>query len=173
MKKRRSHTPMSVGAAIFLTVVGLMLGTVFIFGNRYWSKPIQKSDAIQLTANYEGYEIRRGFTRNTVKQIKIVLSDGSAVNVDGACVSDEVKVGIEELPKGTTLKMLVHPNSSIVWELKQGGRMILPFEEAQKDIKNENTGFAFLGAVMYFCSACGLCSLFMRWIRARKRKKVR
>ena len=164
---------MPVGIAIFFVAVGLILGTVFIFGNRYWAKPIQKSDAIQMSARYEGYEIHRNWRTHNIGEIKIILSDESAVYIDGACVSDEVEAGIEALPEGATVTMLVHPNSDTVWELKYGGKTILPFEESQKDIKNENIGFAFLGAFAYLCAAYGLGSLLMRWIRARKRKNVR
>lgn len=173
MKRRRSQDPMPVGVAIFFVVVGLIIGTVFIFGNRYWAKPIQKTDAIQTSARYEGYEIHRKWNTPNIKEIKIILTDKSAVYIDGACVSDEVKKAIVDLPEGATVNMLVHPNSDTVWELKHGGRIILPFEEAQKDIKNENIGFTCLGVFMYFCAAYGGGSLLMRYIRARKRKNVR
>ena len=136
---------MPIGVAIFFVIAGLILGSVFIFGNRYWAKPIQKYDAIQMSARYEGYEIHRHWRTHSIKEIKIILSHESAVYIDGACVSDEVKEAIEELPEGVTVNMLVHPNSDTVWELKHGGRIILPFEEAQKDIKNENIGFTCLG----------------------------
>ena len=163
---------MTFGTAVMLLVVGLILGSIFIFGSQYWGEPIQREDAIEVSAIYEAYEINPGKIRkHHIKQIEITLADHSSVYIDGACVSEDVKDGIKALPKGAKLDMLVHPNSDTAWELKHGDKTILSFEESQKDIKNENIGFIILGMFMYFCAAIGLSSLLMRGIRTRKRKR--
>ena len=163
---------MAFGTAVMLLVVGLILGSIFVFGSQYWGEPIQREDATEVSAIYEAYEINPGKIRkHHIKQIEITLTDHSSVYIDGACVSEDVKDGIKALPEGAKLDMLVHPNSDTVWELKHGDKTILSFEESQKDIKNENVGFIILGIFMYFCAAIGLSSLLMRGIRARKRKR--
>ena len=172
MSKRREKQEITLGTAMMLLVVGLILGSIFVFGSQYWGEPIQREDATEVSAIYEAYEINPGKIRkHHIKQIEITLADHSSVYIDGACVSEDVKDGIKALPEGAKLDMLVHPNSDTVWELKHGDKTILSFEESQKDIKNENVGFIILGIFMYFCAAIGLSSLLMRGIRARKRKR--
>lgn len=169
-KKEKQKT--SPGTAVMLLVVGLILGSIFVFGSQYWGEPIQREDATEVSAIYETYEINPGKIRkHHIKQIEITLADHSSVYIDGACVSEDVKDGIKALPEGAKLDMLVHPNSDTVWELKHGDKTILSFEESQKDIKDENIGFIILGVFMYFCAAIGLGSLLTRGVRARKNKK--
>lgn len=168
---KRKKQEITLGTAVMLLVVGLILGSIFVFGSQYWGEPIQREDAIEISATYETYEINPGKIRkHHIKQIEISFDDHSSVYIDGSCVSEDVKDGIKALPEGAKLDMLVHPNSDTVWELKYGDKTILSFEESQKDIKNENIGFVVLGVFMYFCAAIGLGSLLMRGIRARKRK---
>ena len=168
-KKEKQKT--SPGTAVMLLVVGLILGSIFVFGSQYWGEPIQREDATEVSAIYEAYEINPGKIRkHHIKQIEITLTDHSSVYIDGACVSEDVKDGIKALPEGAKLDMLVHPNSDTVLELKHGDKTILSFQESQKDIKSENIGFIVLGIFMYFCAVIGLGSLLMRGIRARKRR---
>ena len=172
MSKRRKKQEISLGTAMMLLVVGLILGSIFVFGSQYWGEPIQREDAIELSATYEAYEINPGKIRkHHIKQIEITLTDQSSVYIDGACVSEDVKDGIKALPEGAKLDMLVHPNSDTVLGLKHGDKTILSFQESQKDIKNENVGFIALGVFMYLCAVIGLGSLLMRGIRARKNNK--
>ena len=171
-KKEKQKT--SPGTAVMLLVVGLILGSIFVFGSQYWGEPIQREDAIEISATYEAYEINPGKIRkHHIKQIEISIADHSSVYIDGACVSEDVKDGIKELPEGAKLNMLVHPNSDTVWELKHGDKTILSFEKSQKDIKNENVGFIILGIFMYFCAFIGLSSLLMRGVKARKKNRRR
>ena len=172
MGKRRKKQEISIGTAVMLLVVGLILGSIFVFGSQYWGEPIQREDAIEISATYEAYEINPGKIRkHHIKQIEISIADHSSVYIDGACVSEDVKDGIKELPEGAKLNMLVHPNSDTVWELKHGDKTILSFEESQKDIKDENIGFIILGIFMYFCAVIGFGSLLMRGVKARKNNK--
>ena len=171
-KKEKQKT--SPGTAVMLLVVGLILGSIFVFGSQYWGEPIQREDAIEISATYEAYEINPGKIRkHHIKQIEISIADHSSVYIDGACVSEDVKDGIKELPEGAKLDMLVHPNSDTVWELKHGDKTILSFEESQKDIKDENIGFIILGIFMYFCAVIGFGSLLMRGVKARKKNRRR
>ena len=159
---------------MMLLVVGLILGSIFVFGSQYWGEPIQREDATEVSAIYEAYEINPGKIRkHHIKQIEITLADHSSVYIDGACVSEDVKDGIKALPEGAKLDMLVHPNSDTVWELKHGDKTILSFEESQKDIKDENIGFIILGIFMYFCAVIGFGSLLMRGVKARKKNRRR
>jgi hypothetical protein len=43
-RKRFKVEPMPFGTAIFLLIVGILLGSVFVFGARHWYADINKSD---------------------------------------------------------------------------------------------------------------------------------
>ena len=170
MKKHKIKDPLPIGVAIFFIIAGLIMGTVFTIGMQYWGSPIEREDAINVSATYESYRIHYG-RHSSISEIKIILDEQDSLCIDGACVSEEVLNGIEALPKGTKVDVLVHPNSDTIWELKHGDKTILSFEESQKDIKGENIGFGIFGMLMYACTVFGGGSLLMRWIRAKKRKR--
>lgn len=171
MKKHKIKDPLPIGVAIFFIVVGLILGTVFTAGMLYWGSPIEREDAINVSATYDSYRIIHGRSHSSTSEIRIFLNECDSLCIDGACVSEEVINGVKAIPKGARLDMLVHPNSDTIWELKNGDKTILSFEESQKDIKGENIGFGIFGMLMYACAVFGGGSLLMRWTRAKKRKR--
>ncbi len=170
MKKVKIKEEVPVGAAIFLLVVGIVLGSIFIFVTQYGAYGIEREEAISISANFESYRIYYG-NHHSVSEIKINLEGYSPLYIDGACASEEVVDAVKALPQGARVDILVHPNSDTIWELKCADKTILPFEESQMDIKRENIGFGIIGIFLYFCAVLGGGALVMRWKRARKRKK--
>lgn len=168
-RRRREKCPVAI--AIMLIVVGVIMGTIFVFGTKYWGKEIQRKDAVAVSAEYESYKLNYGFMRKRRELNQIVLNFNgyNTLYIDGACASEEVLEEIKTLSKGAKLDMLVHPNSDTVWELKHHGNTILSFENAKKNITMENKGFIFLGMFMYFCALYGFVSLLMRWVEARNK----
>ena len=170
MRRKKKSENMPVGYAVVLLVIGLSLGTVFTFGVQYWGEPIERGDAVSVSASFESYRIIHG-RWSSINEIVLRFEDREQLSIDGACVSEAVLDGVEALREGALLDMLVHPNSDTVWELKHGGEVILLFEKSQKSIRAENTGFAFLGVFEYFCAAMGLGSLLMRLKKRKPRRK--
>ena len=171
MKKRNIKEPLPIGVATFFIIVGLFLGTVFIFGQQYWGSPLEREDAVVVSATYEKCWVQYGRTHSSISQIVLYLNERDNLCIDGACANEKIVERIKELPKGAKLDMLVHPNSDTVWELRYGDEVILSFEESQKDIKGENIGFGILGLILYAFAAFGIGSLLARALRARKRSR--
>ena len=152
--------------AAVLLILGSIFGTVFTFGMQYWDADIQREDASEISGGFESYRVVYGYGRphgsNQINEIKINLVGCEPVSIDGACVTEALIDRIDAIEEGTELQLLVHPNSSTIWELKDGEETILDFEYAKQHIKLENTGFAYLGYFMYFCAVAGLLSLLLR-----------
>ena len=169
-KKHKTKDPLPIGVAIFFIIVGLFMGTVFTFGMQYWGSPLEREDAVEVSATYEKCWVQYG-RHSSISQIVLSLNERDDLCIDGACANEKIIERIKELPKGAKLDMLVHPNSDTVWELRYGDEIILSFEESQKDIKGENIGFGILGLILYAGAAFGIGSLLARALRARKRSR--
>ncbi len=168
-KKHKTKDPLPIGVAIFFIIVGLCLGTVFTFGVQYWGSPLEREDAVEVSAIYEKCWVQ--YSKGHVSRIVLYWNEGENFDIDGACVDDKMIERVKDLPKGAKLDMLVHPNSDTVWELRYGDEIILSFEESQKDIKGENIGFGILGLILYAVAAFGIGSLLARALEARKRSR--
>ena len=51
--KKLFRKKMTLEQAILFLIVGLILGTVFTFGQQYWKAPIQRDEAISVQAEYQ------------------------------------------------------------------------------------------------------------------------
>ncbi len=152
---------MSKFEAVILAVLGLLLGTVFTFGMRYWQSPVMKTEAIYDEAVFTSYKETLSRYGN-LKEILLRFEDREQVSVDSACLTDEVIAQIEAITPGTTLTLYVHPNSNTVLELTRHGEVILPFDETVKKVATEANAFAVLGIFMYLCAAAGILRLLKK-----------
>jgi hypothetical protein len=170
MRRRKVKNDIPVTTAIFLLVVGLLLGSICVFGMQHWNKPIEKDEALPVSATFESYHV--SYTKRfSIKEIKIIFSDYDPIYIDSACANDDILSAVKSLRQGDTLEMLIHPNSNTAWELEHNGNIILPFENAQHNIKIESHGFFFLGLFMYFCAAYAAISLLTKCAKHKKRKQ--
>ena len=55
-RKRSYRKTMDSGEAIALVVLGLLLGTVFTFGEYYWNQPVTREEAVLVEAVFSGYK---------------------------------------------------------------------------------------------------------------------
>ena len=166
-RKRKENVPTSV--AIFFLVVGLLLGTVFTFGMQYWGAPIEREEAVAVSAEYMDYRV--SYSKGGISEIKLLFFDREAMFIDGACADDGVLEGVKALQPGARVEMLVHPNSGTVWELRQEERTVLLFENSQEYIKRETIGFTVMGIAVYALAAVGLLALIQNGIAKGKSKK--
>ena len=159
MKKRKNT--MSKFEAVILAVLGLLLGTVFTFGMRYWQSPVMKTEAIYDEAVFTSYKETVSH-HGSLKEILLRFEDREQVSVDGACLTDEVIAQIEAITPGSTVTLYIHPNSDTVLELICHGEVILPFDETVKKVATEANAFAVLGVFMYLCAAAGILRLLKK-----------
>lgn len=154
MKNRRSMTK---AEAWFLLVAGLIMGTVFTFGMRYWNAPVTREEAVHTTAVYGSYATQQ--EQGRVKEIILRFEGLQQLYIDGACIDDELLENIAALAPGTELSMIVHPNSNKVLELRTGALELLGFESTSEKLTGEANGFMGLGLFCYALSVCGLTGL--------------
>ena len=169
MKRKRRADPMPIGAAVFFIIVGMVMGTVFTLGMQYWNEPIQREDARVIVATYDSYY--RNESPRHHRGIVVRFTDCDSMNIDSACLRQDVVDSIQELSSGDRVELLVHPNSDTIWEMKSDTNTILPFELAQERLKCENIAFGILGILLYALAVSGVVSLLFRWRRAKTKKK--
>ena len=169
--KREILSAFSIKAPAIFAAVCIFIGTVFTFGMWYWGETISRSEAIADTAIFESYKINRGNTLkdydSSIKEIEINFNDREKSFIDGASVSAEVLDALENLSSGETVRLLMHPNSNVIVEMKNGDETILDFDDAMGDLRRENIMFAVLGVFMYGMAVLGIVSV-VRLIKERK-----
>ena len=154
MKKKRAMTK---AEAWFLLAAGLIMGTIFTFGMRYWNAPVTREEAVHTTAVYSSCATPQ--EQGRVKEIILRFGDHEQLYIDGACIDDELLESIATLDPGTVLSMTVHPNSDKILELRTDSLVLLGFQATSEKLTGEATGFMGLGLFCYALSVWGLAGL--------------
>lgn len=150
MKKSKKMTK---SEAIFLLIVGLIMGTVFTFGMKYWNDSIMQEEAQQVNAIFSSYkETKR---RGRVQEIILRFDDHEQLYIDGVCIDNELCDTISEIMPGTILEMMVHPNSNTILEMETGTTKILEFNDSVQKLSSEASGFVYLGVLCYILALMG------------------
>lgn len=160
---------MPVGVAVFFLIIGLLLGSVFTFGMKFWNAPIEREDTIYVEATFEEIKIWGG--RNGTKGGIVRFIDHDQLYIDSSCLSNELINDLKKLHTGSIITLLVHPNSNTILEMKSEGRVLLKFQDSTELLDSTSNLFVILGIFTYFCAALGAGSLFIRYIKASKQKK--
>ncbi|MBP3377611.1 MAG: hypothetical protein J6L96_02580 [Clostridia bacterium] len=155
--------------AILILIIGLFLGSIFTFGQNYWQSKIELSEAIQIEAMYESYDIDHLGERN--KQIFIYSSDYARLTIDGMCINDELVESLSKLQPQTKIYLTVHPNSDTILDMKTDDSSILNFDEVQRELQVENIGFFILGILLYMCAIFSAVYLLIYFYKKFKSKK--
>ena len=166
---KRTHSAVSQERAIFLLVAGLFLGTIFIFGTRYWHAPVSREDCTQV--NTEFVSFRERTRRGSIQLIYIDCANGQRYELDGACISQPVLEGVENLQPQEPITLLIHPNSDTILELSDESGTLMAFDDAAQRVAGDTLLFTALGILMYAAALGGLYNLIRQWKRQRRRKK--
>lgn len=156
MRKRKRK--MSTAEAYILLIIGLIMGTVFTFGEWYWNAPVEIEDGVSVTASFLEYDIWYGKRRN-IQEIKVIFSDYDHLCIDGSCVNPTLLQNLQMLNKGEEIQLIVHPNSDTILQMTSENKTILSFEETQDILSHERNGFSILGILMYASAAYALILL--------------
>lgn len=159
MKKSKKMTK---SEAIFLLIAGLIMGTVFTFGTKYWNAPIMQEEAQQVKAIFSSYkETKR---RGRVGDIILRFDDHEQLHIDRVCIDNELCDTISEIMPGTILEMMVHPNSNTILEMEIGTMKILEFDDSMQKLSSEASGFMCLGVFCYILALMGAgYFIFPKW----------
>ena len=152
--------PMPMIFAAFITVAGLLLGTVFTFGMQFWSAEVTRAECEKVESSFYSH------TRN--KEIQIYCTDGEMYSVDGVLVDAELLNALADMETGEPVSLILHPNGNSVLELRLGDEMLLYFEDSIEKLGREADGFLSLGIFMYLCAAVGIYHGVLN-VRRRKR----
>lgn len=166
---KRTHSEISQDRAIFLLVVGLFLGTIFTFGMRYWHAPASREDCTRVNTEFVSYRERT--RRGSIQLIYIDCANGQRYEIDGACISQPVLEGVENLQPQEPITLLIHPNSDTILELSGESGTLMAFDDAAQRVAGDTLLFTLLGILMYAAAQGGLYNLIRQWKRQRGRKK--
>ena len=132
---------------ILLIIIGLIMGTIFVFGFSYWNEEVDRNECIQSYPIYESYKLVR--ERTTVKEIIIHFSNDELMTIDGISINDELISEIEKLDNKSNLIVLHHPNSNTIMEMVANGKVLLDFDTTMTKLVKERNGFMAIGCFMY------------------------
>lgn len=156
MRKRKSD-PMPLKLAIFMLVIGILLGNVFTFGMQYWNKKATRESCTVVNTQFLSYdEIWHYKPIVSIVEIAIDCADGNRYFIDGVSINEELQNKLSWLTKNESITLLIHPNSNTIVEFSSENNSLLSFDETINKLDGEASGFLFLGIFMYVCAFVGL-----------------
>ena len=168
--------------AFLLFIVGLILGTVFCIGNQFWYNPAISEKAIHATATYLKYDIYYSNLKPRPRgqgKFYVYFEDYESLLVYAWNLYDDKSEFIDKfknLPAGTEVDIIVHPNSGTLLDMRSDEFTLVEFDESIVILSYKNKGFFVLGIIMYFFSFLGLfCFIYLNYkshIRIKKKKKI-
>ena len=156
-ESKMRKVPISLGKAIALLVVSILLGSVFTFGMQHWNAEVTQESCTLVETQFVSYqEIHQPKRPLHIKEIAIYCANGEQYNIDGVSINTQLKDALSALSEQENISLLIHPNSNTIVEFSTENGTILTFNETIHKLGGEATGFLFLGLFMYFCSLVGL-----------------
>ena len=152
------------GQLILTIVIGLLIGTIFVFGSLYWYSEVNRTDCIQSHPQYESHKFN--YHRTTINEIIIYFSNDEILVIDDVSINDELTTEIDKLNSNSNIIVLYHPNSNTILEMIVNGKVLLDFDTTITRIVNERNGFIFLGCIMYLFAFISMVEL----TKMRKKK---
>lgn len=152
------------GQLISIIIIGLLMGTVFVFGSLYWNEEIDKSECIQSSPVYESHKL--SYRRARLQEIIIYFSNEEVMTIDGVSINDDLIEKIEKIDKESKIIILNHPNSNTIMEMVVNGKVLLDFDTTMSQIVKERNGFIIFGIVLYSFAFFSIIEL----IKIRKKK---
>lgn len=155
----RQFKDMTEGEKIVDAILGLVLGTIFIFGVGCWTGPVSRAEARDITATFSSFQESK--KRGNVQEITLCFDDHEQLYIDRLCIDEALCEEIEALAPHTVVRMLVHPNSNTVLEMTVGETTLLNLEESVEKLSGEASGFKVLGCVCYVLAIGGLIQVIV------------
>lgn len=149
-RSRNKLLPLNVGGKTWrYSILTLIFAMVFIGGVFVWQLPntpaISRQEAVTITAQYDHY--KRSYGRHN-REIALHFTDAGPQFVHGSCSGKELEERLKVLPAGTEMTVLVHPSSHDVLEIEAEGEILLAFDYAQTQLRNNAKGFLVFGVLM-------------------------
>ncbi|MBQ8756790.1 MAG: hypothetical protein IJZ48_00895 [Oscillospiraceae bacterium] len=170
-ESKMRKVPISLGKAIALLVVSILLGSVFTFGMQHWNAEVTQESCTLVETQFVSYqEIHQPKRPLHIKEIVIYCANGEQYNIDGVSINTQLKDALSALSEQENISLLIHPNSNTIVEFSTENGNILDFNKTTRKLGRESTGFLFLGFFLYFCALVGLYYVVLNCIHKRKAK---
>ena len=145
---------------LLIIIIGLIMGTVFVFGMSYWNEEVDKSECVQSYPMYKSHKYV--YDNSTVKEIIIYFSNDELMTIDGVSVNDELINEVEKLDNNSKLLVLKHPNSNTIMEMEANGIILLNYDATMSKLVKERNGFVAIGCFMYLFAVLSVIELFRK-----------
>ena len=137
--------------------IGIVFGTVFTFGMRYWEGHVTKNDVVRVEAAFSSYKAT--YRRLHLREMIVYFENHEQLYIDGSCLTDSLVDRVKAIEPGTVLQLYVHPHSHTILEMLDNGEVIMRFDESTAKLSSEVSAFTVLGILMYLSAAFGVLTL--------------
>lgn len=149
------------GSTIAFICLLLFAATVFV-SQLFQNQKIDEQNAIMLSAVFDSADPVYG--KISTICIDLQFRDAEEQTVDGCCLGYGLEEKLENIPSGTQMQLLIHPDSGNVLQVKVAGETLLDFDYAQDQLWCESLLFAGFGVFML------VCAVFLIYALIRKKE---
>lgn len=152
----------SLSKGIIIAFICLsLLGTAGFISQPFLNRKIDVETAIMLSAVFDRAD--RIYGKHGVKYVNLEFQDADTQMVDSCCLGYGLEEKLENIPSGTQMQLLIHPDSGNVLQIQVEGETLLEFDYAQDQLWGEAMFFPILGVFMFVCAS------FLIYILIRKK----
>lgn len=124
-------------------ILCLLLGFVFVcIGTGV--EPVEREELKAVTICFD----RTVAVAGDYDRICLLDEEGERYEIHAANGSETLAEQLEELPEGTQLELLLHPEDGYVLGIYRNGTPMLGWQEAQQEIREEDRAFFWMGIAM-------------------------
>ena len=142
-------------------VLCLLMGFVFVcIGPGI--EPVEREDLKAVTIRFaQSVAVAGNYDRIRLQDVEGAWYELHAANGD-----QTLSEKLEELPAGTELQLLLHPEEEYVLGIYRDGTPMLGWQEAMQEIKDEDQAFSWLGIGVWILGVV----MFVAEKRSKKKK---
>ena len=156
---------------IALILICLWMSTFFTFGLGYSHASISREQAIEIKAVYQSCHISKRYpTRHSAV---LYFSGLKPLSIDVSCLNSSLVNELDKLTAGTTIHLLVHPNSNTILEMDVDGKTLMEFEDSMESITRSRYAFHILGLIFYAALLIAGIQWLIRYRRKRRNQRKR
>lgn len=133
------------GTIIAFICLSLFGAAVFV-SEPFRNQKIDRANAIMLSAVFD--RVDRVYGKYGVQYVDLEFQDADTQMVAGCCLGYGLEEKLENIPSGTQMQLLIHPDSGEVLQIQVVGETLLEFDYAQDRLWREACFFPVVGVLM-------------------------
>ncbi len=134
----------AIAKIVFICLV-LFAGAEFVT-QPFEHRKIERQEAIALIAEFDS--AHSVYIKHSTQYMNLQFRDAEEQTVEGCCLGYNLEEELKQLPSGTQMQLLIHPDSGSVLQIVAEEELLLEFDYAQKQLWNEAVAFLLLGLFM-------------------------